>query len=194
MGQFSSLKSCMEMSEKDVMTALGSREECKELLARFAEIAKPGSGAPRLLFLFARMATIACAWVEGDLRIELKLDGDTTSIDIVSELGPGLRERFLPTLTIQAPLSEFVHAVERFPHAISPLTLKKKTWRRIVLVANEETRKTTMPPPMVEISEESLAHVPRPPAQPHLDTLESKEPSGARGAGDDDPDDIDSSW
>jgi serine/threonine protein kinase len=164
----------MEMSEKDVMTALGSREDCKELLARFAEIAKPGTGAPRLLFLFSRMATIACGWVEGDLRIEMKLDGDATTIDAISELGPGVRERLLPQVAIPVPLGEFVRAVERFPKAISPLVLKKATSRRIVLVANEETRTTTMPPPMIEISEESLARFPRAAAPPRLDPSDSK--------------------
>ena len=184
----------MEMSEKDVITALASREECRELLARFAEIARPSRGAPRLLFLFARMATIACGWVEGDLRIELKLDGDTTRIDMMSELGPGLRERLLSPVTIHAPLSEFLLAIERFPRAISPLMLKKKTSRRIVLVANEETRTTTMPPPMIEISEESLARVPRAAAPPQLDLSDSEGPLATPSASDDDDADLDSGW
>jgi hypothetical protein len=184
----------MEMSEKDVMGALRSREECKELLLRFVEIAAPGSGAPRLLFLFARMATIACPWVEGDLRIELKLDGETTRVDTMSELGPGVRERLLPTVTIPAPLGEFVVAVERFPAVISPLTLKKKSWRRIILVANEETRKTTMPPPMIEISEDSLVLVPRAPAPPQLEATEPRSAPAAPDEGEDDDDEIDAGW
>jgi hypothetical protein len=194
MGRFSHLTRCMEMSASDVMSALGSHEACKELLARFAEIAAPRSGAPRILFLFARMATIACDWVEGDLRIEMKLDGEKTRVDTMSELGPGLRERILPQVVIPAPLAEFVLAVERFPGVISPLTLNKKSWRRIVLVANEETRKTTMPPPMIEISEESLAQVPRPPAPPQLELPSSRGSPAAPSEDDEDAGDVDSGW
>jgi hypothetical protein len=202
MGRFSHLMNCMEMSETDVMEALGSREGCVELLARFAEIAKPGGGSARLLFLFARMATIACGWVDGDLSIEIKLDGDATRIEAMSELAAGLRERLLPPVTIRAPFAEFVLAVERFPHVIHPLAVRKKTWRRIVLVANEETRKTTMPPPMIEISEESLAEVPRAPPPPLVVAAEeqagaqpgSPRPPPELGATEDDTDDVDGGW
>ena len=204
MGRFTHLMSCMEMTEKDVMDALGSREGCVELTLRFAEIARPGSGSARLLFLFARMATIACGWIDGDLSIEIKLDGDATRVDVMSELGAGLRERLLPSVKIPAPFEEFVLAIERFPHFIHPLAVRKKTWRRVVLVANEETRTTTMPPPMIEVSEDSLADVPRAPPPPHVVPLESTvparagEPAGSERpspeASATDEDDIDAGW
>jgi hypothetical protein len=122
----------------------------------------------------------------------LALDGDTTSIDTMSELGPGLRERVLPPVALPVPLREFVLALERFPHAILPLKPKKMTPRRIVLVANEETRTTTMPPPMIEISEESLASGPRAVAPPQRDGSDSQARLAAPSASEEDAEDVDS--
>jgi hypothetical protein len=81
---------------------------------------------------------------------------------------------------------------------IAPLSLKKRSWKRIVLVASEETRKTTMPPPMVEIGEESLLHLP-PQGLPTALSVEGVAPASAvrperatdMGA---DDDDVDEGW
>jgi hypothetical protein len=150
------IKRCIQLSDHDVAQAVASREACKTLLDHLSRVSKPSDGAPKLLLVFARMATRACDWVDGDLRIEIVGDGDVCVAEVMSELGGGMRERVLPSFTMNAPLSEFLRAVERVPHMIAPLTTRVKTARRVVFTATEVTRKSTMPPPVVEIGEDSL--------------------------------------
>ena len=160
MGNFSHLKRCLELREKDIVDAVASRALCRELLEHLAAISKPNDGAPKILLVFARMATTACDWIDGELRIEIMGDGDVSVVELMSELGGGLRERVLPSFGMSVPLAEFTRAVERVPHMIAPLTTKTKTARRVIFSATEQTRKTSMPPPMVEIGEDSLFVVP----------------------------------
>src|SRR5262249_4256609 len=65
-----------------------------------------------------------------------------------------------PSLPMKVPLEEFLRAVERVPHMIEPLAVTTKSPRRIVLSATEETRKSSMAPPMVEIDRDSLYESP----------------------------------
>ena len=69
---------------------------------------------------------------------------------------------------------------------IAPLAVRKRSWKRIVLVASEETRKTTMPPPMVEIDEQSLVRLPQGPPAPEAVRAET--------GGESSDDDVDSGW
>lgn len=77
-----------------------------------------------------------------------------------------MRERVLPSFSMSVPLVEFTRAVERVPHMIEPLTTKAASPRRVVFSATEETRKTTVPPPMVEIGQASLYEGPPEIAKP----------------------------
>jgi hypothetical protein len=43
-----------------------------------------------MLLVFARMATTACIWLDGDLRVELRRDRETVWIDVLTELGAGM--------------------------------------------------------------------------------------------------------
>jgi hypothetical protein len=162
------IKRCLDVTDKDIAQAVETRESCKALLDQIAKVAAPNQGAPKLLLLLARMATTACDWVDGDLRIEMVGDGDVTVVETMSELGGGMKERVLPPFSMNVPLSEFVRAVERVPHMIAPLLTKAVSPRRVVFSASEEVRKTTVPPPRVEIGEASLygAGAPRPPKIP----------------------------
>jgi len=54
------------------------------------------------------------------------------------------------------------------PHMIAPLTTKVASPRRVVFSASEEIRKTTVPPPMVEIGEASLYDAPPMPKMPKV--------------------------
>lgn len=166
MSEYSHIKRCLELGERDIASAVESRDACKDLLDHLASISKPNDGAPKILLVFARMATTACEWIEGELRIEVVGDGEVSVVELMSELGGGLRERVLPSFGLNVPLIEFTRAVDRVPHMIAPLTTKTKTARRVVFTATEETRKTSMPPPMVEIGEDSLFIVPGTPKVP----------------------------
>jgi hypothetical protein len=53
-------------------------------------------------------------------------------------------------------VERLLRAVERAPHVIAPLITKTVSPRRVVFSASEEVRRTTAPPPRVEIGESSL--------------------------------------
>jgi hypothetical protein len=168
MSNFAHLKRCLELRERDIVTAVAERAMCKELLQHLASISKPNDGGPKILLVYARMATTACDWIDGELRIEIMGDGEVSVVELMSELGGGLRERVLPSFGMSVPLVEFTRAVERVPHMIAPLTARSQTARRVVFSATEETRKTSMPPPIVEIGEASLFVVPSAPRMPAM--------------------------
>jgi len=150
------LKRCFELTDRQVAAAVESRDSTKKLLDHMAAIAKPNQGAPKVLLIFARMATSACDWLDGDLRIEIAGDGDVSVVEVMTELGGGLRERALPSFAVSVPLKEFVRAIERVPKMITPLRVRMKTEKRVVLVSTLDARGRTLPPPPVEIAEEHL--------------------------------------
>jgi hypothetical protein len=156
MSELAHITRCLDLGEADIAKAVASRESTRALLDHLSRIGKPSSGAPKLLLLLARLATTACDWLDGDLRIEIVGDEQVSVVEIMTELGGGTRERVFSAFVMQVPLSEFVRAVERVPHMIAPLGVKVQTARRIVLTATEQVRLTTMPPPMVKIADASL--------------------------------------
>jgi hypothetical protein len=155
-GELAHIARCLDLGEADIVGALASRERTKALVLRLEEVSEPNTGVAKVLFVFARMATTACDWLDGDLVIDLVAAGDTTRVEVGTELGGGLRERVYAPLVFRAPLEEFARAVERVPHAIAPLRVGTKTPRRITLGATEVTRRTSLPPPSIEISADSL--------------------------------------
>jgi hypothetical protein len=161
---FSHIKRCIELTEQDVARAVESREDTRVLLAHLATIAAPGTGVAKSLLVFARMATTACEWLDGDLRIEIVGDAEVSAIEVLEELGMGMRERVFPPLAFMTPLEEFARAVERVPHMIAPLAVQSKTARRMVLGATAEVRRSSLPPPPIKISEDSFVVVPKAPA------------------------------
>jgi hypothetical protein len=151
------IKSCFGLTPLHVSRAVDSGSaETKALLEHLASIARPNQGAPKLLLVFARMATSACEWLDGDLRVELVGDGDVTVFELLTELGGGLRERALPSFVVKVPLQEFVHAVERVPKMLEPLHVRVKSDRRIVLATAFDEKGRSLPPPAVEIADEHL--------------------------------------
>jgi hypothetical protein len=166
MGSFEHIQRCIALTDADVEEAISSREAAKALLHHMAEVAKPNEGAPKILLIFARMATTACDWLDGELRVELVGDGEISVFESLTELGGGLRERALPSFAVGVPLSEFVRAVERVPRLIEPLHVKTKTERRLVLVSSVERAARSLPPAPVAIAEEHLIDLPRGPTPP----------------------------
>lgn len=162
MTNFTHLKRCLEIGEREVAAAVATRDACKDLLDHLTVITRPKDGAPKILIVFGRMATTACDWIEGDLRIEVMGDGDVTVIEIMSELGPGLRERIFAAFGLNVPFDEFTRAIERVPALMEPLTLASKTTRRLIFVASAASRRTSNPPPPVQI--DSGSFFPPPPS------------------------------
>jgi hypothetical protein len=165
MSELGHITRCLDLGEADIAAAVKTREQCGKLLDHLSRIARPASGAPKLLLLLARLSTTACDWLDGDLRIEIVGDEQVSVVEIMTELGAGVRERVFPAFALQVPLSELTRAVERVPHMIAPLGVKVKTARRVVFTATEHVRLTTLPPPMVKIADRSIFGVsaPQPP-------------------------------
>ncbi len=106
---------CIDLKRAHIEAGIVTKEDCGALLDHLAYIAEPSTGAPTMLLVFARMATTACVWLDGDLRIELRRDRETIWIDAMTELGGGMGERVFPSIAVHVPFDEFLGAVERLP-------------------------------------------------------------------------------
>jgi len=153
---FSHIARCLDLQEKHIVEAIVSGDSTRALLAHLASVSAPETGCAKVLLLFARMATTACTWLDGDLVIELVARDDATVAEAAIDLGGGLRERAVPTLILRAPLTEFARAIHRAPHMIAPLSIRAKSPQRIVLTATAVVRRTSIPPAPFEISSDSL--------------------------------------
>jgi hypothetical protein len=159
-GELAHIVRCLDLQERDIVAAVVSRERTRALLMHLAAISAPDTGVAKVLLVLARMATVSCDWIDGDLLLELVATGDATRVEAATELGGGLRERVFPPMVFQAPLEEFTRAVARVSHMIAPLRVRAGNAQRIALGASEAARRTSMPPP-IEISADSLfLHLP----------------------------------
>lgn len=155
-GELAHIARCLDLQEQDIAEAIGARDRTLALLSHLQGLSAPNTGVAKVLLVFARMGTMVCDWIDGDLTVDLSRDGDSTRVDVATELGGGLRERVFSPFVFKAPIVEFARAIERVPHMIAPLTVRGTTANRILLSATAATRKTSIPPPPVEISTESL--------------------------------------
>jgi hypothetical protein len=159
MSTYAHIKRCLDLSDRDIASAVDDRRTAKALLDQMAKVSKPGDGAPKLLLVFAKLASSEADWIDGALRVEMMGDADVTVVEVLSELGLGMHERVFPSFKMGVPLDEFARAVERVPHMIAPLTLSGSTNRRLVLtaVAEDEDEGAVLPAPAsVSIDDESL--------------------------------------
>ena len=157
---YATLQKCTELRDAHIVHAVSSSDAMEALLARFAELAAPGKGAPIILAALARLGTTACDWIDGELRIELSGDNTQTKIAVSTSIGAGVREKLFADTVLRVPLAEFSRGIQRAPRLIQPL-LVNETGHRIVLTASQEVRKTSLPPPMIEIDPASFMAVPR---------------------------------
>jgi hypothetical protein len=165
MSGFAHVKRCLDVTDHDVAIAVAGRSAARALLHRMAEVSRPGDGAPKVLLVLARMASSACDWIDGDLRIEIIGDGEVSVVEVLTDLGAGMRERVLPPFTLKVPLRELTASMERVPHMIAPLALTSRSTRRLVLSATAEVRRSSSPPPFIAIGDESLASALPPPTR-----------------------------
>jgi hypothetical protein len=206
-GELSHIKRCLDLQEPDIVAAIGARTSTRALLDHLSVVSAPNTGVAKVLLVFARMATTACDWIDGELAIDLVTgEGDATIVNAATDLGGGLRERLLPPLTFRAPMVEFTRAIERVPHMIAPLSIQAKSAKRVLLTATAMVRRTSFPPAPFAISTESLfVPVPAPPARatdlardlppplPLIATPKSEVPA-ARSVSDPPVEDLDSGW
>ena len=156
---YSALRHCTELRDVHIIEAVKSSDAMEALLARFAEIAGPGKGGPVILAALARLATTACDWIDGELRIDLSGDAAQTKIAVSSSLGAGFREKCFADTILRVPLEEFSRLLARSPKLIEPLQIAERS-PCIVLTAPEELRAMSLPPPRVELDAASLFNAP----------------------------------
>ncbi len=157
---FSVLESCMDLRDAHITEAVRSSESMDALLTRFAIIAAPGRGGPIILAALARLGTTACPWLDGELRVEISSAATKSKISASTTLGGGFREKLFPDKVLDVPLEEFSRAIQRTPRLIKPLDVKD-SGTRIVLSITQEVRRTSLPPPMIQIDPESLMQIPK---------------------------------
>ncbi len=146
MPDYAHIKRCFDVTNDDIAAAVESREETLALLRHLAAVSQPDTGAPKVVLVFARMATTACEWLDGTLRVDLKAVGSKTQVDVTSELGGGLLERVFPTLRLDVEIGELSRTIGRAEQRILPLRVLASTATHIVLGATEAERRSTMPP------------------------------------------------
>jgi hypothetical protein len=155
-GNFALIACGFDLREDHISGAIVSRDETRALLTHLSAVSAPDTGAAKALLVYARMATTACDWLDGDLCIDLVGEVDDTSIRAFTELGGGLRERLFAPMLFRAPLAEFARSIGRVPHMIAPLVMRSGTLQRVRLSAAEPVSRTTVPPPRIAISAESF--------------------------------------
>lgn len=148
MSTYAHIKRCLELSDRDIASAVAERGTTKALLDQLAKVSRPGDGAPKLLLVFAKIASSEVNWIDGSLRIEMVGDADVTVVEVLSELGLGMHERVFPSFKMGVPLDEFARAVERVPHMVAPLVISSATNRRLVLTASTEEEEAGDSPPL----------------------------------------------
>lgn len=152
---FSSLQSCKQLREVHIAQAATSSDAMRALLKRFAEIARPNTGAPLIVAALARLGTTACEWIEGELRVEISGDATKSVISVSSSLGAGFAEKVFPDTVLMVPLDEFKRGLQRAPKLLEPLAVVEDD-DVIVLAVGAEVRQSTMPPPNNEIDPSCL--------------------------------------
>lgn len=123
MTDFATLKSCTELTAEHAKLAASSSVGIRNLLTRVAAIAKPGEGCPKVLMAVARL--VGQDWLDGELRVELSGDDASTTMIVMCDYGPGIRERLLPSVRFNVPIDEFGRALELSPKLVLPLRISE---------------------------------------------------------------------
>lgn len=169
---FGHLERADELTEADADDACTSREAFEALLAQLAQISAPSTGGASILIAFARLASTACEWVDGDLAIDLLDVDDHTEVHVMTDLGAGMRERLLTPVRLRMPLTELTDALAAKPSLAGALQVNRRSWKRLNLSVSQSVKRSTRPP---RISDASLFAVRQPgvtkppPSEPGID-------------------------
>jgi len=167
---FRSIQRCRDITDEHINAAIDTRGDTRDLLEHAVGIAKPREAGARVLLVFAKMASPACDWLDGALRIELARDGARTAIESFTVIGAGLKERVFPRMVLDVPLDEFTLAIEKYPRAIAPMAVAVNTEDKLTLTAEESAKverredAPIAPPPALGVAD--LPTVGGPPAAP----------------------------
>lgn len=163
-GTFDAMQSCAALTSDLARDAAQSNALMRGLLARFAELARPADGAPKIFLALARLCE--ASWYDGRLRVEISGDDDATSIDVLAELGVGIVERLLPLTKLAAPFDEFVRAIDLAPELMLPLRATDYENKIVLtpLLTPEEIAAAALP--AIELDDTSLGDGERKTAPP----------------------------
>jgi hypothetical protein len=141
------IQRCADLTRRDVVLAVVSKNLCAGLLEHLIAVARPGTGGPMILLVFARMATTACVWLAGDLRVDLIARGDGILFEVWTELAGVSVDRVYLPMAIDVPLDEFAGTLGRIPQMVEPLRIAELGAERIVL--RMTCQHGTRPPPQL---------------------------------------------
>jgi len=127
-----------------------------DLLKAMVEVAKPASGASKILIAIARIARPSVDWIEGSLRVELQESDKGTKFAIMEDLGGGVRELVYPRFVVKVPLDEFARGLKLAPRVVEPLIVRDDEADGKIILVPKRRGRTTLEPPTFEIAEESL--------------------------------------
>ena len=96
---YAHIKRCLELSDRDIVSALEDRRSAKALLDQLAKVSRPGDGAPKLLLVFAKLAGPDVDWIDGGLRVEMSADFRPQEVCVtVRDSGIGIDPGDLPRI------------------------------------------------------------------------------------------------
>ena len=164
------LTSCAELTSSHAKQAASSPAEIRALLERFAVIARPGEGCPKVLMAIAHL--VEQDWVEGPLRVEISGDDASATLVVMCDYGVGIRERILPLTRFEVPFEEFSRALELSPGLVLPLKITDEEGKMVLTpLLTPEAAVEAAAPPSFELDDQSLGEnlrktAPPPPGVP----------------------------
>jgi hypothetical protein len=150
------LKRCWDLTDAHIKAALGSRRAMGQLLREMAAVARPSSGAPKILIALARLAGPTCDWMEGSLRVELTSVEGETHIRTTEDLGGGVMEVVFPRLVVPVPFEEFERSLRLAPRAVEPLKVRGAEKGSTSIVLSHRRSRSTKMPAAFELAEDCL--------------------------------------
>lgn len=142
-------ESLHDLTDAQIKAAIGSSEEFEIFLKFLAGLAEPEKGAPKILRAIARMASSDCSWLDGELRVEIDGNEQSTTIAVLSELGGGFREAVFPRLKLAVPLDEFTRAVRVAPKMYAPMVTAPHATRLVLVASAEHVSVAPLPVPEI---------------------------------------------
>jgi len=125
MTEIPDFQSCEEVTPEVIEAAFNPvgrphpAQRVLRLLERMARVAKPKTGAHRILLVLAKLAQVD--WINGGLLVTISDFGMATEVDI--RVDDGRIAARWRSLSVTVPVSEFADFVRQWPSAIRPLSL-----------------------------------------------------------------------
>lgn len=150
----SSISTCQDLCEDVFALAAASRDDAYKLLNHVSAICEPHSGEQGVLLFLARCALQP--WVDGDLRVEIRLEGMyECRLTLMCGLGGDAFE-VMKRVTLAASFLVFKQLADD-PAAIAPFEVADLDSKRIVLDAIASSRAQSIPPAEFPAAQQRLA-------------------------------------